>query len=104
MTKLLFLYENLTNFTYRVAENEDIFDICKKFNIAPQKLILLNSLTENPKQNSLLYLVRSFNTRLYQVTIFDSLKTISERFNISEQEILEKNAISYIFPFQIIEI
>jgi len=103
MNELLFLYSNCKQFIYRVQEGESIFDISKKFNQTPAKIIEQNGLCKAPCANSLIC-ISSSESKLYLVKPSDTIQKIAQQFLTTEQEILTLNKVNYLYPFQIIEV
>ena len=101
MTKLLFLFDDCQKFVVRVGE-EGFIEECKKHRCAPCRIIALNGLTEEPKPGAVLLLERG--KRLHTVQPYENLSCLSERFGLLEDELLQYNHISYIYPYQVIEI
>ena len=103
MNEILFLYSNCKQFVYRVQEGESIFDISKKFNQTPKKIIEQNGLSKPPLANSLICISRG-ESALYLVKPSDTLQKIAQKFSTTENQILLLNGIEYLYPFQIIEV
>lgn len=103
MSELLFLYSNCGKIVYRVSEDENLFDICKKFNQTPVKIIADNCLEGAPKANSLIYVERG-SQRIYTVKVGDTLEKIAKASKMSVDELLEVNGIQYIFPYQMLKL
>lgn len=101
MTKLLFLFADCQKFVVRIGE-EGFIEECKKHECAPCRIIALNGLTEEPKHGSILLFERG--KRLYTVQPNEDLSSLSERFGVLEDELLQYNCVSYIYPYQVIEI
>ncbi len=101
MTKLLFLFDDCKKNVVRIGE-EGFIEECKKQGCAPCRIIALNGLTEEPKRGAIVLIERG--KRLHTVQPYESLSSISERFGVLEDELLQYNCVSYIYPYQVIEI
>lgn len=101
MMKLLFLFDDCEKFALRIGEQGFIKE-CEKRGVAPCRVVALNGLTEEPPPYSIVLFERA--RLLYTVKPDDDLKAIEIRFGVSADEILEYNQISYIYPYQVIEI
>ena len=99
--KLLFLFDDCEKFPLRIGEDGFIKE-CEKRGVPPCRVIALNGLTEEPQPYSIILFERA--KQLYTVKPNDDLKSLEMRFNISADEILSYNQISYIYPYQVIEI
>ncbi len=80
----------MKKFFYRVNKGDDLFSVCRKFNLSPLKVIYDNNLVEDILEGDLLYIEKS-QFALYSAKPFDTLKSISQKFNVSEQRLKEIN-------------
>ena len=101
MTNLLFLFDDCKKFIVRIGE-DGFIEECKKHSAAPCRIIALNGLNEDPQVGAIILMERA--QRLHVVQPFESLQSVCEYYGAKEDELLEYNAISYIYPYQIVEI
>lgn len=101
MTNLLFLFDDCKKFIVRISE-DGFMEECKKHSAAPCRIIALNGLNEEPQVGAIILMERA--KKIHVVQPFESLQSVCEYYGVLEDELLEYNAISYIYPYQIIEV
>ena len=79
-------------------------DICMKYQVLSEDLLMLNNITEENIKEGLLLVIDIPEGKRYVVKPFDNLSKIAQRFNKTESEIMEFNKITQVFLGQIIYI
>lgn len=102
MSKLLFLFDNSQRFAVRV-EKCGFLKTCKKYAVSPQRIIYLNTLTSEPKENEIL-LIEKNGCVLHEVKPSENILQIAKTYEVSAEEILNFNHAQFIYPYQLIEI
>lgn len=102
MSKLLFLFDNSQRFAVRV-EKCGFLKTCKKYGVSPQRIIYLNTLTSEPKENEIL-LIEKNGCVLHEVKPSENILQIAKTYEVSAEEILNYNRVQIIYPYQLIEI
>ena len=103
MSKLVFLFNDLSKFVVRITE-VGYYDTCVELGVAPCRIAKLNGLTATPDHGSLVYIEREVRTFLYTVKPEDEIEYLCKTFGVDKQDLLEYNSIEYIYPYQILEI
>lgn len=89
-------------YVHKVKANESLREICQKYGVLKQDLLLSNNVREGDISEGLLLLVSVPDGIRYVVKPFDTIKKIADKFGLNENDILRFNNIKEIFLGQII--
>lgn len=89
-------------YIHKVKGNECLRDICGKYSVLKQDLLIANNLSEEDICEGVLLFVEVPDGTRYVVKPFDTAATIAKKFGLTEEEVLQFNKIKEVFLGQII--
>ncbi|MBQ9486163.1 MAG: LysM peptidoglycan-binding domain-containing protein [Clostridia bacterium] len=86
----------MKNFFYRVAENDGVLSLAKRFGVSPAAIVKDNALSKEISAGDVLF-IRKTEGELYTVKPFDTLEEVAARFGVSPEKLAEYNGVEYLF-------